>query len=83
MIPVSLKLKNNIRIYKSDSIRYQAEKKLLNERIRNINNTIEHLDHEKSVYENNIKTIVGPRMFKQCDAYIDMAKEVRHLKVLQ
>ena len=34
VIPVSLKLKNNIRAYKSDCIIYQAERRLLNERIR-------------------------------------------------
>ena len=50
VIPVSLKLKNNIITYKSECIIYQAEKKLLNERIKNINNTIEHLDHEKYKY---------------------------------
>ena len=57
--------------------------KLLNERIRNINNTIECLDHEKYMHETNLKTIVGPGMFKQCEDYIDAAKEDRHLIVLQ
>ena len=83
VIPVSLKLKNTIRTYKRDCIIYQAEKKLLNERIRNINNTIEHLDHVKYMYENNLKTIVGPEMFKQCEDYLNTVKEVKHLKALQ
>ena len=83
VIPVSLKLKNIIRTFRSDCIIYQVEKKLLNERIRNINNTIEHLDHEKYMYENNLKTTVGPGVLKQCKDYINTAKEVRHLKVLQ
>ena len=52
------------------------------EKIRNINNTIECLDHEKYMYENNIETIVDPGVFKLCEDYINAAKEVRHLKVL-
>ena len=83
VIPVSLKLKNNIRTYKSDCIIYQAERRLLNKRIRNINNTIEHLEHEKYMYEDNIKTILGPAMFKHCEKYINTAKHNRHLKMLQ
>ena len=54
VIPVSLKLKNNIRTHKSDCIIYSDEKKLLNERLRNINNTIGHYEHEKYMYENKL-----------------------------
>ena len=78
VIPVNFKLKNNIITYKSDCIIYQAENKLLNERVKSINNIIECLDHEKYMYENNLKTIMGPGMFKQCEDYINTAKEVRH-----
>ena len=83
VIPVSLKIKNNITRYKSNYIIHQAEKKLLNERIRNIKNTIECLDHVKYMYECDFKCIVGLEMFKECEEYIESAKEVRHNKVLQ
>ena len=71
VILASLKLKSNIRTYKIDCIICQAESKLLNERIRNINNTTEHMDHVKYMYENNVKTILGPGRFKECEEYID------------
>ena len=83
VIPVSLKTKNNIRTYKSNCIIHHAEKKLLNERIRNINNTTPHLDHVKYIYECDLKCVVGLEMFKECEEYIEPAKEVRHNKVLQ
>ena len=40
LIPVSLKLKNSVRTYKSDCIIHRAERGLLNERNRCINNTL-------------------------------------------
>ena len=63
VIPVCLKCKNNTRTYKSNCIIHRAEKKLLNERIRNINNIIEYLDHVKYMYECNLKVIVGLEIF--------------------
>ena len=41
IVPVSFRLKNLIRTQKGVSIIHKAEMKLLNERIRNINNTID------------------------------------------
>ena len=49
--PVSLKLKNNIGTYKSKCIIHKTERKLLNKRVRNINNTIDNLEHVKYMYE--------------------------------
>ena len=51
MNPVSLRLKNNIRTHKSDCILQRAEKSLLNERARNINNILKRLDHERYIYQ--------------------------------
>ena len=81
--PVSIKLKNNIRTHRSDCITCRAKKKLLNERIRNINNTIEHYEHEKYMYNNKLTSILGPEIFKQCEKYIYTVREARQLKVLE
>ena len=83
VIPVSLKLKNNIRSHRSDCIIYRAKTKLLNERIRNINNTIECYEHEKYMYSNKLISILGSEIFKQCENYINRVREARHLKVLE
>ena len=46
IVPVSLRLKNLFRIEKEVSIIYKVETKLLNERIRNINSTIDQYEHD-------------------------------------
>ena len=83
MTPSSLKLKNNIGTYKSSCIIHKAERKLLNDRIRNINNTIENLEHAKYMYECELKGTVSIEIYKECEKYIENAKETRHNKVLQ
>ena len=81
--PVSLKLKNNIGTYKSKCIIHNTERKLLNERIRNINNIIENLEHVKYIYENELKGTVSKEIYQECEDYIEYGKETRHNKVLQ
>ena len=83
LIPVSPKLKNNIRIHKGTCITYKAERRLLNERIRNINNTIEHYEHERYMYRDKLILILEPDMFKNCEEHINVAKKTRHLKVFE
>ena len=83
MIPVSLKLKKNIGTYKSNCIIHKAGRKLLNKRIRNINNTIEDLEHAKYMYECELKGIASIGIYKECEKYIEYAKETRHNKALQ
>ena len=66
----------------SKVIIHQTERKLLNERIRTINNTLENLEHAKYMYENELKGTVSNEMYKECEKYIEYAKETRHNKVL-
>ena len=47
LVPVSLKLKNLIRTQRGKSIIQKAEKQLLNERIKSINYTLEHYEHDR------------------------------------
>ena len=51
IIPVSIRLKNNVRIHRSDCIIQRAEKSLLNERIRKVNNILDPLEHDTYMYE--------------------------------
>ena len=83
LIPVSLKLKNNLRTYKNDCIIYRAERSLLNERIRNINNSLEKLEHDRYMYELKLSAIVGPDLMIECKGLIEDLRKTRNKKVLE
>ena len=63
LIPVSLRLKNLLRAQKGKEIIYKTERRLLNERIKNINLTLKHYEHEGYMYQvelnNRLNKIVG------------------------
>ena len=82
--PVSLRLKNLTRTQKGDGIIKRAEKQLLNERIRNINNKIEKYQHDKYMYENQLHEILKEDqvMWNACKEEVLKRKELRHQKVL-
>ena len=83
LIPVSLKLKNNVRAYKSNCIIHRAERCLLNERIRGINNTLEKLEHGRYMYEHKLSAILDPDVMINCKGIIEDLKEKRHREVLE
>ena len=69
--------------YKSRCIIHNTKRNLLNERVRNINNTIENLEHVQYMYECELKGTVSQEIYRECEKYIEYAKEIRHNKVLQ
>ena len=56
---------------------------LLNERIRNISNTLERLDHDRLTSELKLSAIFGPHLMKEGKGFIEDLKETRHKKVLE
>ena len=80
---VSLKLKNNIRIHKSDCIIQKAEKGLLSKRVRNINNILNHLEHDRYMYCQKLSAILVQDLSKECKGFIGDLKETRHLKIME
>ena len=59
---VSLRIRNLIRTEKGEEIIRKAEKQLLNQRIRNINNTLDHFEHERYMYQNELKDLIDQDM---------------------
>ena len=49
LVPVCLRIKNLIRTQKGEEIIHKAEKQLLNKRIKNTNNTLDHYEHERYI----------------------------------
>ena len=66
IIPVSIRLKNNARTQRSDSIIQKAERSLLNERIREVNIILDQLKHDIYMYETKLSAILSQDHMKEC-----------------
>ena len=80
IIPVSIKLKSNIRSPKGYSIIKRAEKALLNERIRTVNSTITMFGKQIDTCMNPLKGILDKEIMEECMVFIKTKSESRHIK---
>ena len=82
IIPVSLKLRSNLKTPKAMKIIRKTERALLNERIRMINNTIEMLEHEKDTCMEVLSKVLNQEGMDECNRFMFMTKEDRHYKTM-
>ena len=80
IIPVSIRLKSNIKSPKGFNIIKRAEKALLNERIRTVNNTITMLEKEIDTCMNELYNTIDEESMEECMVFIKTRKESRHIK---
>ena len=79
-----MRLKTNIKISKGLEIIKRAEKQLVNERVRTINNQLEMLMLNRDTYINKLKNTVGDQnLIEECDKLMEKIIESRHLIVLE
>ena len=83
LIPVSLRLKNLLRIQRGKEIIYKTERRLLNERIKNINMTLKHYEQESNMYQHDLKQLIELNWLEECKAEINKVRESRHNIVLE
>ena len=87
VIPVSARLKTNIKTPKGIQIIRKAEKQLLNEHIRSINNTIELLMLKRDTCSNIVKEIILEKddhnTLEECNNLIERVKEYRHNSIMR
>ena len=83
VIPVSIRLKTNIRTAKGLEIIRRAERKLLNEHIRSINNTLELYMYEKELVCNQLEErLKHSTILEDCKNFIQRIIESRHQRVM-
>ena len=82
IIPVSLKLRSNIKTPKAKKIIKKTERALLNERIGMINNTIELCKHEKDTCIEELSKKMSQEDMEECKRFMFNIKEERHLKTM-
>ena len=83
IIPVSIRLKSNIRTPKGYYVIKKAERALMNERIRSINNTINILSHQRDACKNDLECKIEEKTMKECANAINLRREARHFKALE
>ena len=71
-----------VRTERGRDIIYKTEKKLLNERIKNINMTLKHYEQEAYMYQHDLKQQVEQQWWEECKSEINKVKERRHNTVL-
>ena len=81
LIPVSVRLKSNITTPKAKQITRKAEKALLNERIRNINNTITMATTKRDTYMNALLEVFPKEIIEECKTFINLKREAYYMKV--
>ena len=81
LIPVSIRLKSNITTPKAKQITRKAEKALLNERIRNINNTITMATTKRDTCMNTLLEVFPKEIMEECKRFINLRREAYYMKV--
>ena len=83
LIPVSVRLKSTLKTPKSKEIIRKAERALLNEWVRSINNSLAMFKELKDTCINNLTTILEDKRMKECESFIKIKREERHQKTLK
>ena len=83
IIPVSVRLKTNIHTTKGLDIIRRAEKQLLNECIRSINNQLEMFMFKRDKCYLKLKCIIDQKTMEECEKLIKNVIESRHKRVLE
>ena len=81
LIPVSIRLKSNITTPKAKQITRKVGKALLNERIRNINNTITMATTKRDTCINTLLEVFPKEIMEECKRFINLRREAYFRKV--
>ena len=82
VIPVSVRLKSTIKTPKGRYIIRKAERALLNERVRSINNSLTMFKAQRDTCINNLETSIERDTMNDCYNFIKVRREGRHQKTL-
>ena len=81
LIPVSAKLRSSFKTPRAKNIIKKAERALLNERVRNINNTITMATCERDTCMNTLSEVFPKEIMEECARLILLRREAYYIKV--
>ena len=82
LVPVSICLNKNIRTPRGLQIVRRAERALMNERIRLINNTLNMVRDLRDTCINQLREVLNNEWVDKCRDFIEVGREHQHLKTL-
>ena len=82
LVPVCICLQKNIRTPKGLQIIKRAERALMNERIRSINNTLNMVRSLRGTCINQLREVLNNEWMDKCREFIEVRREHQHLKTL-
>ena len=82
LVPVSICPKQNIRTPKGLQIIRKAERALLNERVRSINNILNMLKSLRDTCREELRRVLSREWMARCEDFIEVGKEKHHFKTL-
>ena len=82
IIPVSIRMKTNVTTPRRLYIMKRAEKALLNERIRSVNNMINMMKMQTDTCMEQLKTCLEERVMEEHKLFINNKRESRHNSTL-
>ena len=83
LIPVSVRLRNNIKTPKGYHIIRKAERALLKERIHSINNTLNMLEIQRDTCKSQLEETLDRESMEECENFIKTKREAKHQKTLE
>ena len=83
LVPVSICLTKNIKTPKGLQIVRRAERALMNERIRSINNTLNMVSNLRDTCKNQLRESLNDEWMDRCIEFIEVGREQQHLKTLE
>ena len=83
LIPVSIKIKSTVKTPKGINIVRKAERMLMNERVRLINNMITMFRWQIDTCINSLGSLIGVEVMEECHGFISLRRERRHSSTLE
>ena len=83
LVPVSIHLTKNIKTPKGLQIVRRAERALMNERIRSINNTLNMVSNLRDICKHQLRESLNDEWMDRCIEFIEVGREKQHLKTLE
>ena len=83
LVPVSICLKQSIRTPRGLQIIRKAERSLLNERVRSINNTLNMLKVLRDTCREELRSVLSNEWMAKCEDFIEVGRERQHLETLK